>query len=99
MATGSSGCSLCGKVVEGAVGLTKAALGIGLASPQTIKERRDKCRACEHATRSAKPQHAAAGGLTSLSRCQLCGCVIVAKTRLAEKRCPDGRWEAVLENS
>lgn len=95
----NTGCRLCGKVAHGAVGLAKAVLGVGKAPQAVVAERRNLCRACEHATRNAAPRFAATGGLTSLSRCKLCSCVIIAKTRNAEESCPDGRWGAVPAES
>jgi hypothetical protein len=92
------GCGGCAKkVLRGAAGLAKAGLQaagvpVDAAPEDVVKARRDQCRACPHATRNDGPKYAASRGLTTLSRCQLCGCVIAAKTRMASERCPDGRW-------
>jgi hypothetical protein len=95
-------CGFCGaKAVKwlagGVVGLTQAALGVGHAPPEAVAARREICRACEHATRSADQRFAAAKGLTSMSICRQCGCIIAAKTLLASRRCDLGKWEVVQE--
>jgi hypothetical protein len=85
------GCG-CEKVIHGAVGLTKAALGVDAIPLEVMQARRDECRDCEHATRNPSPRYAVNKGLTSLSRCRKCDCLIAAKTKLAGERCPIGRW-------
>jgi len=62
------------------------------ASPATIRLRRDVCRDCDQATRSAAPCFAKHNGLTTLSTCRLCNCFIATKTKLAAEACPAGRW-------
>jgi hypothetical protein len=57
-----------------------------------IRRRLDRCRACEHATRSAKPRFAPNAGLTTLSRCRLCKCFIAPKAKVATERCPLDKW-------
>ncbi len=79
----------CGKIRDGAIGITKALFHIANASPDVIARRRDVCRACPHAMRNPDPKFAANCGLTTLSRCEQCGCFIAAKTRVASERGPD----------
>jgi len=79
--------SCCGKFVHGAAGLTKAALGVGLAEPAKISRRRTVCRGCEHSEKRL------VAGVVQVRRCAACGCFIGAKTKLAAERCPDGKWE------
>lgn len=82
----------CGKIINGAVGLAKAATGIGTVSLQVMQERRDVCRECDQATRSPDPKFAVNKGLTCLSQCKPCGCYIAAKTKVASESCPLGKW-------
>lgn len=87
----------CSKVIHGAGGLIKVAANavganIDRESDQRIADRRNICRGCEHATRSENPKHAENGGLTTFSKCQICGCNIAAKTTLASEKCPLGKW-------
>lgn len=49
-----------------------------LASPETVTERKELCRACPH--------------LTKLLRCDICGCFMPAKTKMAAAFCPQGKW-------
>lgn len=80
------------KVVHGAIGIAKAALHIGRASEEEVAKRRNLCRNCEHATRNDDPKFKATNGLTNLSQCQKCSCVILAKTSNKDEKCPLGRW-------
>ena len=89
------GCDGVKKIVDGVTGLAKAALGVGAAAPEVAKFRRDVCRGCEHATRNADPRFAVNGGLTTLSQCRECSCLIGAKTKLAGEACPLNKWGAV----
>lgn len=75
-----------GDVLAGVVGLSKVAAGIDRASMGTVAFRRGVCRNCEHATVHISR------GLTSMSRCLLCGCFIGAKTRIRSERCPTRKW-------
>jgi hypothetical protein len=45
---------------------------------QDSKERLAICQSC--------------GYYTSLSRCQLCGCFMLVKTKLPNAKCPAGHW-------
>jgi hypothetical protein len=67
-------------LVRGAVGVAKAAMGIGAASPQDYQARWAICMACD--------QHDA-------GRCRTCGCFTGAKVRVAQESCPVGKWVAV----
>jgi len=79
-------------VIHGAVGLTKAAMGVGQVTEQTVKIRRDRCRECPQATRLNLPQFAAFKGLHKFSLCTTCKCFIGAKTLLASEKCPLAKW-------
>jgi hypothetical protein len=70
----------------------KAQWGIGesvlKAGTETAKELSDKrlaiCKECPHSK-----------DLFSrgwINYCNICGCMLKAKTRLASSKCPDGRW-------
>lgn len=92
MHTAVSDCANCPKtVVQAAAKLVKVALGVGLVDAETLKERDATCGACPHLL---------PGAVRMLRKCELCGCFIGAKTRLAEERCPDQppRWEALAQN-
>lgn len=68
-------------ISRGVTGLTKAGVaattGIGAADEETAKKRYDTCLACD------KYKH---------WRCQECGCFISAKVRVADEKCPLGKW-------
>jgi hypothetical protein len=67
-------------VVKGAVGIAKAATGIGMASQADYQARWAICTACD--------QHDA-------GRCRTCGCFTGAKVRVASESCPVGKWTQV----
>ena len=74
------GCGNCAnKVVTGVVGITKAALHIDRADESTIRYRRRKCKSCPHVSRNSDPKYTKTGGLTTMSQCAKCKCVIAAK--------------------
>ena len=74
------GCMSCvGAKVAGAVKLAQAELGIGIAPPDVVADRRKACEACpewEH------------------GRCRMCGCFTWSKSALCSERCPKGVWNA-----
>jgi hypothetical protein len=78
--------SCCGKVIHGAVGLTKAALNIDNVHDEVKESRRNECRACEF---SEKKDF---GGTVKVRLCSKCGCYIAAKTKLKDEKCPIGKW-------
>jgi len=53
-----------------------------MARQETVDERRANCDPCEH---------------NKMGICKRCGCIIQAKTRLANQRCPIGLWEPELQ--
>ena len=63
--------------VEGAVGLTKAALQMDKPVATVIVERRAVCHQCSH---------------LKSGRCDICKCFILAKARLAGENCPLDKW-------
>jgi len=67
-------------LVRGAVGVVKAATGVGAASPEDYRSRWDICLACD--------QHDAGA-------CRACGCFTGAKVRVASESCPVGKWVQV----
>ena len=75
-------CSSCNNAINtianGAVGLTKYALGIDSIDSPTLARRREICKACHFQT----------NGIT----CNICSCIITAKTALAGEKCPQGFW-------
>jgi hypothetical protein len=89
------GCIDCLQTIaHGAAGLAKAALGFDAAPAEVVRGRRDACRGCDQATRNPALADRPSRGLTSLSQCRECGCLIVAKTAIAGERCPLGKWES-----
>ena len=64
-------------IVHGAAGLAKAAIGLERASEEAIRERNRICHVCEHYRRGF---------------CAKCGCLIVAKVRVASEVCPVKKW-------
>jgi hypothetical protein len=85
-------CGCVGKVAKGAVGLSKAVLGLDQASDAEKLRRRDICRECPEATRNQRLLDKSSKGLTTCSTCKKCGCNIKAKTSLATETCPIGKW-------
>jgi hypothetical protein len=71
------------RLFRGAVGITKAVLGIQTLRPLEVYRRREICRTCEFFNSSKR-------GFTD--RCSKCGCFLTAKTVLEEERCPVGKW-------
>ena len=65
-------------IANGVVGLTKYALGIDSVDSPTLYKRREICNACHFQT----------NGIT----CNICSCIITAKTALAGEKCPQGFW-------
>lgn len=71
-----------GKVAHGAAGLVKAAghaVYINRVPIAVIDHRVNACKTCEH------------GGANWF--CGQCGCLIGAKIRVKDEKCPIGRWE------
>ncbi len=66
-------------IAKGVIGLAKATLGIDRADATTIARRNTLCSECPKLIRTA--------GV--LRRCGVCGCIIVAKIRLASQSCSD----------
>jgi hypothetical protein len=60
-----------------AVKRLKLAIGVGLAPAPIADARKAICRSC----------HRNNGG-----RCDICGCPVAAKVKLAGETCPAGRW-------
>lgn len=90
-------CKDISTIIKGAkgftkVGMQKIGIGIDQANPQQIKDRRDKCRDCDHAIKNPDPKFAKNNGLTSLSICSKCSCNIAAKTKISSEVCPIARW-------
>ena len=82
----SCGCkNKASKIVRGAVGLAKFVGRVQFASDETIAKRRDICRQCH----SAK---LCPGTSDRYCTCSVCGCLLKAKTSLANESCPIGSW-------
>lgn len=86
------GCGKAKKIVAGAAGVAKAALGIDKAAPEVAAARLDVCRECPQASKNGAAKFAKFKGLTTLSRCAACSCVIHLKVKVAGEKCPEGKW-------
>ena len=71
-------------LAHGAVGLTKALVGIDRAPDAVIKARRAICQQCDRATRHRDG--------VRVRRCLECKCWIKQVTKVADQDCPLGRW-------
>ena len=69
--------SMIGFLAEGATGIVKSSLRIGVATKRTIEKRRAVCDSCAFRDGGA---------------CTKCGCNIKSKTSLSAKFCPEGFW-------
>ena len=72
------------QLAHGAVGLTKALVGIDRAPAAVIAARRAICQQCDRATRHRDG--------VRVRRCLECKCWIKLKTRIAGETCPLGKW-------
>jgi hypothetical protein len=71
-------CSACQKARSLASSLGAwAKAGMPIASQETLLLRLETCKACEHFKNGF---------------CGKCGCVMLAKARMATAKCPDGKW-------
>lgn len=63
--------------------------GILLAREATVNERIDTCLSCEHLINTL-----------GVNRCNLCGCGLILKVRLAASSCPISKWsvEKIADN-
>ena len=75
----------CGKIAAGVIGLAKAAAGIGRADVDTVERRRALCRDCPEAV-------SCIGNIGRRCKCNLCDCIIRAKTANRGEQCPMGKW-------
>lgn len=85
-------CGGCGKnrIAHGAVGLARAALGIGRAAKSLKDQRLKVCMTCEHG--------GGGEGWTRKWFCRQCRCLRLAKAGDRREQCPAGRWpESDLE--
>lgn len=73
-----SACGLISRVRHGAVGVTKAALGIDRVREGDLQRRLDACATCPW-RRGAK--------------CSKCTCYVKVKARISSETCPIGNWE------
>lgn len=67
-----------GSVVRGVVGVAKAVTGIGAADRELVRQRLERCYACDD---------------EDLGQCLQCGCFIAAKARVQAEHCPRGLWQ------
>ena len=80
------------QVVKGVIGKAEVAMGMNLASQETIRKRIDICRDCPESTKNPDPQFIPNNGLTSKSRCLKCTCSILKKTSWKDSVCPLEKW-------
>lgn len=76
--------------LRGAVGLTKATVGIDRADPATVAWRLHWCMACDELYNApASTQFFHQFGPQA---CRQCGCFVKAKARIRREGCPLARW-------
>lgn len=73
--------SIASKIIHGAAGLAKAAMGVDAVSPEVEAHRIEICSACEKNTPGILGRY-----------CNGCGCYIAAKVKIGAEHCPDGKW-------
>jgi hypothetical protein len=79
--------SIAKTVVRGAVGITKAVLGVDASTPEEIAARKSVCVPCPHRLHHNQPDR-----VTGLNRCELCRCYISVKVKVKSATCPLGKW-------
>jgi hypothetical protein len=67
-------------IKKGVIGLSKWLLRLDRATAKLSLSRLKVCKTCEYNTNG------------SLPRCKLCGCALLAKTKLQSEKCPAGKW-------
>lgn len=72
-------CRGCSVYRRGAVGITKAVLGIDKTLAGTLSSRLAACQECPYRLRT---------------KCGKCRCYIALKARVASETCPAGRWKS-----
>ena len=82
---------------HGAVGLTKTAMqAVGIpidqSPPEVAATRLEICRGCDELKRSTNPKFVSNRGLTNLSQCRKCSCIVKAKVGIKSEKCPLGKW-------
>ncbi len=77
------------QVGKGVVGLSKVIFQPKQLTDAMITERRAICKECSESVKDPL------FGITALSQCRLCACVIKLKTMSATEECPMGKWKAV----
>jgi len=73
------------KIKDGSIGISKAILGIDKAEENLIENRRKICKTCRFKL-SRKYLN------RDVDTCGVCGCLIVAKTKLRNSKCPKRFW-------
>jgi len=84
--------SLFNLVFRGSKGLSKAALNLEPVDEDLLRERRSLCAGCGQATRTKATHLEGVRLLTAASTCDLCKCLIQAKTKVAGESCPIDKW-------
>ncbi len=74
---------LLSRLAKGVPGLLKSELGIDLAGPSLVAERRDICLSC--------PSGMYDFGVCSEERGG-CGCFLASKVKIKGEACPEGHW-------
>lgn len=89
-------CHPCVKAFYGALGIAKAALGLGAAAREVIARRRAICHDCDKALpcREGASEKCWCGPLWQSLRgdARTCGCRLRYKTQLQNESCPLGKW-------
>ena len=85
---------LFARLARGVRGLTRAAVDAAPVDDELLRHRRRVCGNCASATRTRRLGTVPLSVLTPTSTCGVCRCHLMAKTRLADERCPRGHWGA-----
>jgi len=84
------------KIANGAISLAKSAIGMGITSAEVIDKRRGICYDCEHISPCiGKLEIQCCGRISNLfkkSTASTCSCIINRKIRIANQKCPVGKW-------
>lgn len=71
------------KYINGAIGLTKSFLNIGIAPVEVRQERLRICLSCEYYVEKR------------YKKCGVCGCYLIPKIKLKSESCPKGKWKSI----
>lgn len=72
-------------ITEGYINLIKSGIGIADINIEKLATKRKMlCSIC--------PNNSTQKIVSLISHCKICGCLLEAKTRVVEEKCPDNKW-------